>query len=93
MTQIRYEIDNLDRKIIATLGERFKYVKAAAKFKTSESSVCAPQRFQSMLNDRRNWAINENLCPNAIEKMYYDLINHFIRQEMEKWQDEYSKNI
>jgi isochorismate pyruvate lyase len=86
MTDIRLEIDNMDRDIIAILGKRFDYVKAAAKFKTSETSVRAPERFKAMLEQRRNWASEEGLSPDAIEKMYRDLVNYFINQEMSKWQ-------
>lgn len=47
MVDIRFEIDQIDEQIIRLLGERFNYVKAAAKFKTNETSVKAPERFQS----------------------------------------------
>jgi len=70
MQQIRSEIDAMDRDIIAILGKRFKYVQAAAKFKTSETSVRAPERFKAMLTQRREWAELEGLSADAIEKMY-----------------------
>jgi len=92
MEDIRIEIDNMDRDIIAILGKRFEYVKAAAKFKTSETSVRAPDRFKAMLEQRRVWASAEGLSPDAIEKMYRDLVNHFIKEEMSKWQLE-SENV
>jgi isochorismate pyruvate lyase len=41
MADIRVEIDQLDRQVIALLGQRFTYVKAASKFKTDETSVKA----------------------------------------------------
>ena len=86
MEDIRVEIDKMDRDIIAILGKRFEYVKAASKFKTSETSVRAPERFKAMLEQRRIWASAEGLSPDAIEKMYRDLVNHFINEEMSKWQ-------
>ncbi len=85
MAEIRAEIDQLDRQVIALLGRRFAYVKAASKFKTSETSVKAPERFQSMLQQRRVWAEEEGLNPHAIEKLYQDLVNHFIEEEMKHW--------
>lgn len=88
MEDIRIEIDNMDRDVIAILGKRFEYVKAASKFKTSETSVRAPERFKAMLAQRRDWASSEGLSPDAIEKMYRDLVNHFINEEMAKWQSE-----
>ena len=88
MADIRSEIDNMDRDIIVILGKRFKYVKAAAKFKTSETSVRAPERFNAMLEQRREWALLEGLSPDAIEQMYRDLVNHFIQEEMSTWRSE-----
>ena len=88
MEDIRAEIDQMDQDIIGILGKRFEYVKSAAKFKTSETSVRAPERFKSMLEQRRIWASSEGLSPDAIEKMYRDLVNHFIKEEMTKWESE-----
>lgn len=83
---IRSEIDRLDRQIIALLGQRFAYVKAASKFKKNETSVKAPERLQTMLEQRREWAKEERLNADVIEKMYRDLVTHFIEEEMKHWQ-------
>lgn len=83
---IRAEIDRVDRDIIAAFGQRFDYVKAAAKFKTSEASVNAADRFAAMLEQRREWAVAEGLNPDVIEKLYRDLVTHFIEEEMKQWQ-------
>jgi len=85
MEEIRQEIDTLDRDVIKLLGKRFQYVLAASKFKTSATSVRAPERFKAMLTTRREWAEAEGLSPDAIEKMYSDLVNHFIAEEMKHW--------
>jgi isochorismate pyruvate lyase len=85
MEDIRREIDTLDQAIIKLLGKRFHYVLAASKFKTSATSVRAPERFRAMLVTRREWAEVEGLNPDAIEKMYSDLVNHFIAEEMKHW--------
>ena len=85
MADIRDEIDRLDHQIIQLLGQRFGYVKAASKFKTSEASVEASDRFQAMLEQRRQWAEAEGLSPTAIETMYRDLVTYFIKEEMRAW--------
>ena len=84
---IRAAIDALDQQVIALLGQRFEYVQAAAKFKTSETSVRAPERFAAMLEQRRQWAQQYGLNPNAIEKMYRDLVTHFIEEELKRWKE------
>lgn len=85
MEDIRREIDALDQVVIQLLGKRFQYVLAASKFKTSATSVRAPERFKAMLATRREWAEAEGLSPDAIEKMYSDLVTHFIAEEMKHW--------
>jgi isochorismate pyruvate lyase len=83
LEEIRVEIDKIDREIISYLGQRLAYVKAAAKFKTGESSVKAPERVKAMLQSRRIWAEQEGLNPDVIEKMYLDLVNYFISEELD----------
>tara|TARA_R100000656_G_scaffold57267_1_gene44851 strand:- start:885 stop:1199 length:315 start_codon:yes stop_codon:yes gene_type:complete len=87
MADIREEIDLLDRSIIQLIGQRYQYVKSAAKFKTSESTVRAPERFRAMLLQRREWAQEQDLHPDVIEKLYSDLVNYFIQEEMERWKE------
>ena len=58
---------------------------AAVKFKSSASAVAAPERLVRMLETRRQWAVEEHLDPDAIEKLYVDLINHFIEEELQAW--------
>jgi isochorismate pyruvate lyase len=38
-----------------------------------------------MLQQRRVWADEEGLSADAIEKMYQDLVNHFIDEEIMHW--------
>lgn len=84
--EIRTEIDAIDREVIAALARRFAYVKAAAKFKTNQTSVQAPERFNSMLQQRRLWAEEAGLNPEVIEQMYRDLVNYFINEELKHWE-------
>ncbi|MBD0268184.1 MAG: isochorismate lyase [Cyanobacteria bacterium Co-bin8] len=86
MADLRAEIDRLDRQIISLLGQRFEYVRAASNFKTSEATVKAPERLQAMLKQRRTWAEEEGLNADVIEKMYQNLVSHFIEEEMKHWQ-------
>ncbi len=86
MTEIRAEIDRLDRQVVALIGQRFGYVKAASKFKSSATTVAAPERFEAMLTQRRAWATEEGLNADAIERMFRDLVTHFIEEELKHWE-------
>lgn len=83
--EVRREIDALDHEIITLIGRRARYVEATAQFKTSESSVRAPERQKAMLEQRRQWAEEEGLDPGVVEKIYQTLVEYFIQREMERW--------
>lgn len=88
LQDIRAEIDRIDREVIAAFSQRFAYVKAATKFKTSQATVKAPDRFAAMLQQRREWAAEEGLNPDVIERLYRDLVTHFIEEELKQWKQE-----
>ncbi len=80
--EIRDAIDRLDREIITLFGKRYEYVKAVVKFKTDEVSVKAQDRVVAMMQKRREWAEEVGMNPDVIEKLYRNLIDHFIQDEM-----------
>lgn len=86
LQEVRDAIDAIDEQVIALIGHRAEYVKAAAAFKTSEAAVAAPERFAAMLQVRRSWATRERLSPDLIERIYRDLVGYFIEREREHWQ-------
>ncbi|MES1951708.1 isochorismate-pyruvate lyase [Salinisphaera sp. S4-8] len=85
MSEIRAEIDALDKQVVALLGRRYEYVQAAARFKKDEEAVRAPERFRQVLEQRRQWATEVGLNADAIEKLYRDLVLHFIEEEKRAW--------
>ena len=85
LAEVRAEIDRIDRAIIALIGERAGYVHAAARFKSSEADVAAPDRQASMIVARRAWAEAEDLDPDVVEKLFRDLVAYFIVRETEHW--------
>ncbi|HSM82543.1 MAG TPA: isochorismate lyase [Nodosilinea sp.] len=88
MADIRAAIDDLDHQVMVLLAQRFEYVKAAAPFKTDAAGVKAPERLQAMLHQRRLWATELGLDPDVIERLYRDLVEYFIAEELRHWQAE-----
>lgn len=82
---VREAIDGLDREILHLLGERARYVAAAARFKTDARSVRAPERQKTMLDKRRQWAAAEDLNPDFVQGLYEHIVSHFVRSEMAGW--------
>ncbi len=85
LDDVRREIDRIDEQAIALLSQRGEYVRTAARFKTSESHVAAPDRQSAMLAVRRQWAQREGLDPDFIERLYRLIVDHFIAREMDHW--------
>lgn len=82
LQDVRIEIDRLDAEIIAALGRRLEYVKAASTFKADEKSIPAPERVAAMLPERREWARQAGLAPDFIEGVFRDIIDWNIRQQI-----------
>ena len=87
MTEIRTEIDNIDHSVIQLLATRFTYVKAASKFKKNTTEVQAKERFNSMLEQRKQWAIELGLNGDIIKDLYADLVRYFIDEELKYFND------
>lgn len=85
LDEIRQGMDGLDRQMIALMAERVAYVRAAAKFKSTASSVAAPERVQAVLNTRREWAEQAGLDGRVVEALYRDLVAYCISEEKKHW--------
>ena len=83
ITEVRNEIDNIDKVIVTLLSERFQYVKEVVKYKANTpDSIVASDRRNVVLQQRRQWAEEQGLDPNVIEEIYTRLIQYFISEEM-----------
>lgn len=82
ITEVRNEIDNIDREIIRLLATRFGYVREVVKYKSNTaSSIEASDRHKEVLQTRRDWAQQAGLSPDMIEDIYDRLVKYFISEE------------
>ncbi len=82
ITDVRNEIDNIDKVLISLLKDRFQYVKEVVKYKEkTAASIEASDRREAVIAQRRKWAEEQGLDPNVIEEMYRRLIEYFIAEE------------
>ena len=81
--EVRNEIDKIDHQIMVLFGERHKYVEEIVRFKNDEESIIAHDRKKQVIEDIRNWAVENGLDPDTFEKMYYLLIENNIKRELE----------
>ncbi|KDD69578.1 isochorismate pyruvate lyase [Pseudomonas sp. BT76 TE3572] len=85
---IRNAIDALDEQIIQIMGQRMSFVRAASRFKPSESSIPAPDRVAQMLPQRREWAEVAGLNADFIEQLYSQIINWYISEQIDYWRQQ-----
>jgi isochorismate pyruvate lyase len=81
LVDVREEIDRIDGGIVALLSERAAFVKRAARFKTTDAEVAAPQRVSRMLEQRRQWALAAKLSPDFVEALFRSMVEYFVTQE------------
>lgn len=83
LSEVRSNIDRIDKSIIQLLADRSCYVNQAAKFKKTEQEVEAPNRVEEIINKVRYLAETNSLNPSIAEKVYRTIIGAFIQQEKE----------
>ena len=80
--EVRDGIDQIDNQILKLLSERFDYVKEVIKYKPrNEAVVKAIDRYNAVLEKRRQQAIEKGLDPNVIENLYRLLMDYFIIEQ------------
>lgn len=82
LDEVRFNIDRIDRQIVACLAERGGYVKQAAKFKKSTDDVRAPQRVEQVVSKAVALAEALGANPKVTEQVYRAMISGFIHAEL-----------
>lgn len=91
LNDIRVGIDFFDRQILESLQKRLRYVKAAAQFKANEQEIPAPERVAVMLEERREWAVEDGFDVAFVEKLYEQIIHWNIQQQILHWRATHSE--
>ena len=81
---IRKEIDAIDGQVIALLAERQRWVEAAGRAKSGQTTdaVRAPERVERVIAQVRERAADAGLSPDVAERTYRALIAAFIDHEL-----------
>ncbi|OUR77181.1 chorismate mutase [Alphaproteobacteria bacterium 46_93_T64] len=86
MSDVRENIDRIDKDLVKLLSERSRYVKKAAEFKKDEQDVRAPARVEDVVSKVRELSQNEGFNPNITEQIYRTMIDCFINMELEEFE-------
>ena len=84
MSQVRDEIDRIDRELVDLIAERFGYVDRAWQLKiNSAEGAVVPWRIQQVIDKVRAQAIETGVSPDLCEALWRQMIGWFIQYEEE----------
>jgi chorismate mutase-like protein len=82
MSDFRQRIDDIDRKIIELLSERFTVVREVGLFKRQHGiPVMQPERVRSVLENRALQAEQSGLSPELVRQLWILFIEEACRME------------
>lgn len=84
MGHVRIEIDEIDRKIVDLVAERFSYVDRAWQLKTNPEDAVIPWRINEVIEKVRARAEEKGIPPELAEAIWRQMIGWFIQFEEEK---------
>ena len=82
MTEVRVEIDALDREIVTLLADRLHYIGEAARIKPQRAMVRDDARIEDVIAKIRAAATAVGVDPDFIEPLYRDLVERSIAHEL-----------
>ena len=85
MTEVRAGVDRIDAEIVALIGERFRYMDAAARIKPDRSAVRDEWRKADVLSKVANHAAAAGVPAATAAALYERLIEDSIAYELERF--------
>lgn len=87
MTDLRVEIDRLDRQIVPLLLERIQLIAQAGHIKADRDSVRDEWRIEDVVTKVKSEAAKHNGDLAYIESVYRFLIDYSINHEFDVWDE------
>ena len=84
LEQARAQIDVIDQGIIELIAARQFYVDQAVRFKRSVQDVQSPERVEAVNSKIRLQATEHGVNADIVERLYRDMIQHFIQRELKE---------
>ncbi len=85
MAQVRAGVDALDAEIVRLIGQRFGYMRAAARIKADRGAVRDEARKAQVIANARARAAEQGAPAPAIAALWEALVEASIAYEMEEW--------
>lgn len=87
LDELRKEIDKVDDKIVALIGERNDYIKQASKFKKSVDEIKEKSRIDEVIARVRHQAVMLGVSPNTIAEIYTRMIDEMVETEIAEFRN------
>ncbi|WP_085219340.1 chorismate mutase [Allosphingosinicella indica] len=92
MTEVRHGVDRLDEEIVALIGERFRYMDAAARIKPDRGAVRDEGRKTEVIANARRLARPANVPDAAVADLYERLVEASIAYEFDRFDERPDKD-
>lgn len=83
MSEVRRGVDQLDERIVTLLGERFRYMAAAARIKATRAQVRDETRKAQVIANAARAADLESIPREIVTELYDRLVEASIRYEFD----------
>ena len=84
-TEVRAGVDQTDRELVALLGRRFGYMRAAARIKQDRATVRDEARKAAVIEAAAGGAVSAGLPREAIADLWERLVEASIAYELAEW--------
>ena len=85
MAEVRHGVDRLDEEIVRRLGERFRYMDAAARIKPSRELVRDEARKAEVIGNAKRRAGAEGVSADLIADLWELLVESSIAHELDRF--------
>ncbi len=85
MSDVRYEVDRLDRALVKLIAERQSLMDAAARIKGNRNTVRDPARIEEVVSKVLAEARKQGLSPAIAEPVWRTMIEQCIQHEFVEW--------
>ena len=87
LEELRKEVDKVDEKIVASIGERNEYIKQASKFKKSVDEIKEKSRIDEVIGKVRHQAVMLGVSPNTMAEIYTLMIDEMVETEIAEFRN------
>ncbi|MHC8494761.1 chorismate mutase [Thalassospira sp. SM2505] len=85
MSEVRANVDRIDRLLVALMAERLNYIEQAARIKPSRDAVRDEDRIEDVITKVKAQCEIDGFDKDMAERMWRAMMEDFIAHEFVKW--------